>query len=507
MNFQPYAISQSQLIGTYAPEQVLRGKVLEILPDRTALVQLGAQKMVAKVVALQPPLKVGQDYLFQVQQNSNPLTAKVVGRRTEQERTSSSIVEDALNAFKLKDEPINRQLIQAFLDQGEPLTRNAVITARSLLGSRPADVSSGMRAVKWMINHRLPITSTVFHLAGHLMKAEPLSSQLNALTQALDHTNVSTPSTAALKGAVNDLKNIKGEPSLQMATGILGREKTTELLKSFLQEQMPTAQVNSGEIIKFVNGAMSQTDTVNFLNKLHVEIKPDLFLSQFKSFLVSQFAGQASQTIFSGNSDLGLLLNSMRELGFDFEQNLRNQLSSGETLKSTDSLKEKLLAVVQDHQAPTAIKELARDIVGKITGEQIQMVSTDPQVAQFSIQIPIPFQREIKNVSVYWEGKKSKSGKLDPDSCTILLWLDLTNLKETLVSVRVQSRSVTLTVQNDSEDLTQFLKEGEPALRDQLAAINYHLTSVSQAEKIDPQLVKKAQEPLNITNYNLDVRV
>lgn len=339
------------------------------------------------------------------------------------------------------------------------------------------------------------------------MKAEPLSSQLNALTQALDHANVSTPSTAALKGAVNDLKNIKGEPSLQMATGILGREKTTELLKSFLQEQMPTAQVNSGEIIKFVNGAMSQTDTVNFLNKLHVEIKPDLFLSQFKSFLASQFAGQASQTIFSGNSDLGLLLNSMRELGFDFEQNLRNQLSSGETLKSTDSLKEKLLAVVQDHQAPTAIKELARDVVGEITGEQIQMVSTDPQVAQFSIQIPIPFQREIKNVSVYWEGKRSKSGKLDPDSCTILLWLDLTNLKETLVSVRVQSRSVTLTVQNDSEDLTQFLKEGEPALRDQLAAINYHLASVSQAEKIDPQLVKKAQEPLNITNYNLDVRV
>ncbi|WP_100487666.1 hypothetical protein [Sporolactobacillus pectinivorans] len=507
MNFQPYAINQSQLIGTYAPEQILRGRVLEILPDRTALVQLGAKKVVAKVAALQPPLKIDQDYLFQVEQSSNPLMVKVVGQRSEQGKSTLSMVDDALSAFQLKDEPVNRQLVQAFLDQGEPLTRSAVIAARTLISGGQTDQSSGIQAVKWMINRRLPITPALFHIAEHLMKAEPLASQLNTLNRLLGQSHSSTPATMALKEAISGLKDIKGEPPLAMAARLIGSEKSVELLKSFLQEQAPEIKPDPGELIKFVNGTMGEPDAATLLSKLHIGTKPEVFLSQFQTFLVSQSTDQPYGMILSGKSDLGLILNTLMDIGLNDEQNLRNQLASGETLKPTDSLKEKLLAVVEDPNASAAIKKIAQVAVGKITGEQIQMASSDPVVAQFSLQIPIPFQQEIKNVSVYWEGKRTKRGKLDPDSCTILLYLDLTNLKETLVSIRVQNRSVALTIQNDSARLVPLLKKGEPVLRDQLAALNYRLASVSQSERLDPQLVKKAQQPLNVSNYSLDVRI
>lgn len=507
MNFQPYAISQSQMIGTFVPEQILRGKVIDILPDRTALLQLGTKQVVAKVGVISPPLKLGQDYLFQIQQNGNPILARVIthDRTAQNSRPDMSMVDDVLSAFNLKDEPLNRKLVQEFLDHGDPLTRDSVLAARALIGRR-TDLSAAIQSVRWLMNRKLPMTPELFQLAENMVKAKPFTAQLTALQQELSKTSTATPSMEALKSAIMRFSEAKGDPPLSLIAGLAGKGKSEPLLKSFINQMDPQIPVSDISLQKFVSSSMSAEDVSVMLRSLHSSVKPEAFIRDFTAFMLSRLDSQAQGELLSGSRP-GLLLNTLRMIGFDFEKKLRIQMENGDTMQKTDSFKENLLAVAGDSRAPYAVRKMAHELVQRITGEQLQMASSDPEVAQFSLQLPIPFHQEMKNVTVYFEGKRNRKGMIDPNSCTIVLCLDLTHMKQTVVSIRVQNRSVSLAVQNASEGLDRWLKEEEPMLREHLEALNYHLASVVRTERLNPHLVKKAMQPLTFSNYTVDVKI
>ncbi|WP_010630971.1 hypothetical protein [Sporolactobacillus vineae] len=510
MNFQPYAVSQSQMIGTYVPEQILRGKVLDILPDRTAIVQLGARKSIARVTALQPPLKIGGDYLFQIKQaDSHPPTAVVVGHRNElqQEKSSPlSMVRDLLDAFQLKDTPANRGLAKIFLDSGEPLSRSQLVSAESLAGST-AGVSDSLRAVGWLVNRHLPLTKPFFNTAVQLMQQKSLTGQLSSLQKEIAASSLSTPSMLAVNQSISDLEKTDGFPDPVMTAGLIGREQSAQLLRDFFQNSVPAFHDDSNAMAEFINSSMSVPDAANLLNKLAVRMQPDQFLSRYHQLLLAQPAIQTLLQTANGRTPIGILFKTLEALGFNEEHSLRNQLSIDGTVQATGSLKERLLALSDDVHAPAGVRQLAGEALGKITGQQLQMVSSDPLIAQFSFQVPVPIQNKVKNLSVYWEGRRDKQGKLDPDSCVILLHLELTHLHETLITVNVQNRRISVNVQNETADLQTLLKDTEPELRDQLSALNYHLLSVHQTQKINRRLAEKAQQPLAVSNYNLDLRI
>lgn len=510
MNFQPYAVNQSQMIGTFAPEQILRGRVLEILPDRTALVQLGAERTVARVGVIEPPLKTGQDYLFQIRQNTNPILAKVIDRRTSSgNQTARSMVDDVLLAFNLKNEPVTRQLIQTFLDHGDPLSRTSVLAARSLLSGK-AGLSGDIQVIRWMVNRGLPMTPEFFQTAKNLMNKETLSSQLAGLRNELDQLTVQTPSSESLKAALDNLLAVKGDPSLAFSAGLVGLSKADELLKAFLKEQKPNFQLsarNLNVLAKFLRSPMAAADASAMLKAIGSTLKPETFIQSFELFIASHSAEAALQKLPGGTGNLAILFNTLKQIGFDYERSLGIRLENGELPGGTGTIKEKLLAVLQDSRTPNLIRKMVREAVQKITGGQVQMASSDPFVAQFLMQLPIPFQKEISSATIYWEGKKSSRGRIDPNFCTILFSLDLNYLKKTLVSMRVQNRSVTLTVQNDLTDLRNLLKRGEPILSKRLEALDYHLVSIAQTEQLDARLVEKVTHPLTVSNYSLDVKI
>lgn len=510
MNFQPYAVSQSQMIGSYVPEQILRGKVLEILPDRTALVQLGARKIIARVTALQPPLKLGSDYLFQIKQaNSNPPTAVVVSRRDEsqQEKSPSSMTDDLLNAFQMKDSPANRGLAKIFLDSGEPLSRSLMAAGGALVGSSGAVLKDSLHAVGWMVNRHLPLTRTFFTTAMQLLNPATLSAQLDTLRKAITEAPTPAPSMTAVNRSISSLGKIDGSPDPVMTAGLIGREQSAQLLRQFFQNMVPAFHNDPDAMAEFVGSPMSLQDAVKLLDKSMVRMKPAQFLSQFNQFMIAHTGMQTMLQNEIGAAPLGVLLNTLKAIGFDEEQSLRNQLAVSGTVQATDSLKENLISLSEDPGVSAGIRKLAGDALGKITGQQLQMASSDPQVAQFSFQIPVPIQNRVENLSVYWEGRRNQQGKLDPDSCVILLHLELAHLHETLISVSVQNRGISVNVQNETADLQRLLTETEPQLREQLSALNYHLISIHQTEKINHKLAEKAQQPLTASNYRLDLRI
>jgi hypothetical protein len=502
VNFLPYAINQSQLIGTYAPEQILRGKVLDILPDRTALVQLGAKQVVAKVASVDPPLKVGQDYLFQIQQGANPLLAKLIDRKPANSGSMPTMADDVLTTLQLKNDSLTKQIIQVFLDHGDPISRESILNARALL-KMSSDFSGDMQTIRWMMNRQIPLTETFFRTAKDLKNSEPLSSKFGTILQEIQRSGTQTQTVERLKTALNTFSKS------QNATGLneMGSNKGRELLRSFINEHVPNlSDKNQIKVDSFLSSSMTMKDITSLMKDLKMNRSSQAFINEFQTFASEQIANAGSQSNEPDHSNL--FLQAMKQLGFDYEFQISDSVKRG-TLeaKSFDSLKGHLLAVVQDQGAPYTVRKMAHEMVQKITGEQIQMASSDPFVAQFSLQIPIAFQKQITNVSVYWEGKRNRKGSLDPDSCTIVLWLELTHLKETLVNIRVQNRSVTLNIQNDEMDLRTWLKSGEPILKEHLAKVGYDLIALSQSEKIDRNLMKKATDPLTESNYRMDVKV
>lgn len=508
MNFQPYAVSQSQLIGTFAPDQILRGRVLEILPDRTALVQLGAKRMVAKVDVVVPPLKVGQDYLFQIRQNANPVLARVIDRKSpEADRTAGSMVDDVLSTLNLKNESLTRSIIQAFLDHGDALSRRSILAARALL-SGAAGSSEDIPVIRWMLSRNLPMTPVFFQAAKNQIHSPALSSQLIGLKNELSHLAVPTPSLQSLKAALDKFPATEGAPSLAFAAGLLGARKTAALLQSFLKGQVPDLQsaVKQLALVKFIKSPMMASDAEALLGKIGSKLQPEAFIGAFTDYISTHSGEPALQSVLNGAGSPGLLYNVLKQIGFDYEYSLGILLKNGNPPK-TGTIKENLLAVLQDAETPAEVRKTVGQVVQRITGEQIQMVSSDPFVAQFSLQLPLPFQQEIRQATVYWEGKKNGRRMIDPDYCTILFSLDLKYLKQTLVSMRVQNRSVTLTVQNDSADLRAMLKKGQPILAEKLEAFDYHLLSLVQTKKLDDRLVEKITRPLAVSNYTLDVKI
>lgn len=506
MNFQPYAINQSQLIGTYAPEQILRGKVLDILPDRTALVQLGAKQVVAKVASVDPPLKVGQDYLFQIQQGANPLLAKLIDRKPANSGSMPTMADDVLSTLQLKNDSLNKQIIQEFLDHGDPISRGSILNARALL-KMSGDFSGDMQTIRWMMNRQLPLTEPFFRLANDFKASNPLGSKIGELLLEIQRAGAQTETVERLKTALNSFSQSQNTTDLPSLLHGMGSKKGVELLHSFFDTHLPNfSEKDQRKVDSFLSSSMSLKDVAILLKDLKMNRTPQAFINEFKAFGAEQIANAGS--LLNETDRSNLFLQALKQLGFDYEFQISDSIKHGTlAAKSFDSLKGRLLAVVQDQDAPRAVQKMAHEMVQKITGEQIQMASADPFVAQFSLQIPIAFQKEMTNVSVYWEGKRDRKGSLDPDSCTIVLWLELTHIKETLVNIRVQNRSVALSIQNKQTDLRRWMKSGEPMLKERLADMGYDLVSLSQSEKIDRNLMKKATEPLTESNYRMDVKV
>jgi hypothetical protein len=502
VNFLPYAINQSQLIGTYAPEQILRGKVLDILPDRTALVQLGAKQVVAKVASVDPPLKVGQDYLFQIQQGASPLLAKLINRKLANSGSMPTMADDVLNTLQLKNDSLNKQIIRAFLDHGDPISRESILNARALL-KMSNNFSGDMQTIRWMMNRQLPLTETFFRTSKDLKTSELLSSKFGRILQEIQRSGTQNQTVERLRTALNTFSKS------QNATGLngMGFDKDGELLRSFINGHVPNlSDKNRIKVDSFLSSSMTAKDITSLVKDLKMNRSPQEFINEFQAFASEKIANADSLSNESDHSNL--FLRALKQLGFDYEFQITDSVKRGTVeTRSFDSLKGHLLAVVQDQGAPYTVRKMAHEMVQKITGEQIQMASSDPFVAQFSLQIPIAFQKEIANVSMYWEGKRDRKGSLDPDSCTIVLWLELTHLKETLVNIHVQNRSVTLNIQNSEMDLRTLLKCGEPILKEHLAKAGYDLIALSQSEKIDRNLKKKATDPLTESNYRMDVKV
>ncbi|TVX80594.1 hypothetical protein FQP34_11445 [Peribacillus simplex] len=167
-------------------------------------------------------------------------------------------------------------------------------------------------------------------------------------------------------------------------------------------------------------------------------------------------------------------------LGLQLEHALINL--SGDNMagfpKDLETLKPLLLKLLNE-QIPASIKEMAEQILNRITAQQILSQENGP-IQNLLLTLPLNLGSTQTDLTIQWSGRKTKDGKIDPDYCRVLFYLELERIKETVIDMQVQNRIIKVTVINGhgailEEAAGQYLDN----LRVNLGKMDYRLSGVS----------------------------
>lgn len=514
LNIQPYphALNQSQVIGIFQPGQILKGKVLEILPNNMALIKLGSERLTALVDGT---LKLNGDYLFQVNRTSDPVHLNVLKTAQYLSRQPQSIPTDILNLLKLHRDPGTIALVRHFLNENQPITKQLVLDARGLLGD-PKAFAEDVKVIDWLIARRLPLKQNLFQIVQNFHQKNGAASNANSLQEHLSGVQNKTEAMNHLQQAISRLSiNEKGLSDEQILTFLREAANTKEasgVITDFLTKLRKQAGLNASidkpALENLLKSTQQQSDLKPVIDSLKLTISPKKLLAEFKEYLVSnkQILTVVEQVV----GDNQRLFNQLvQRMGYQHEQGLKVALEKNITPNPNDTttLKVALMQLIQDPQTPIGLRQTADTLLQQITGQQLQMVTADKLFMQLAMQIPVLFHHAFSDASFYWEGKKGDDGAIDSDHCRILVFLELKNLKETLIDIRIQERYVTITVHNEHVSMDGQLKEWQNQLTDKLGTLNYKLVSMTQSRQIDPLLKKKATNKITRSEHHMDVKI
>src|SRR5699024_1774152 len=192
-------------------------------------------------------------------------------------------------------------------------------------------------------------------------------------------------------------------------------------------------------------------------------------LSNEQTYLtVEQFLRSETREQFL--SQLKLILNS---IGLSHE----NLIKQDATEQQISTMKSLLIQVLQEENGQR--QKRFRHFLNFINGMQLQSVSETNSTIQASLQFPGESIGLNVDLLLDIEGDKNENNRINPDHCLIFFYLDLMNMKETIIDMHVQNRLVAITVYNNHTDLKHSTKFLQSVLKEGLAGINYHLTTIS----------------------------
>lgn len=193
----------------------------------------------------------------------------------------------------------------------------------------------------------------------------------------------------------------------------------------------------------------------------------------------------------------------LQTTGLSHEYNLANDLPE----QQSTTIKSMVIQLLQQSDGVT--NDRAQQLLHFITGMQIHSVNDATNVLQASIQIPGEKLALNKDLQLEFEGKKTESGKIDPAYCRILFYLDLFNLKETIVDMNIQKRSVAITVFNDNPAMLDHSHKLKPVLSEGLKALKYNLSTISvkPLKQIDVNKGSSLTKTENNSYQGVDYRI
>jgi hypothetical protein len=221
----------------FRPGQIINGKILKLYPDQVAEVQVGNQKMVAK---LEVPLSANERYWFQVQPGEGKVHLKLIGSGNEDKGQTGGMAK-ILGEFAMQPTKDNMELVRFFIREQLPVNRELLKQASEWLGMVDSR-STGQDAIKLILTRGLPVTQGAFEALYTATKEQSLVQLMEKLDRTLEPM-LNTGAGEGLKKLLNDMlstnKTVTSEAALNHLTSTWlkrnGHESqgALELLKQF----------------------------------------------------------------------------------------------------------------------------------------------------------------------------------------------------------------------------------------------------------------------------------
>jgi len=251
-------------------------------------------------------------------------------------------------------------------------------------------------------------------------------------------------------------------------------KKEIDIIKQMADKELPFTK----EVFASLAAVQSGKTFPDLLGLLQHELTAHGIQNDSLMELLANFNGTDAFQRENGGEIKKVLSEIIRQLGLSYEAELAGFLST-ETAVNGDmqQLKPMLLQLVKTDM-PSSIKEVANQLVEKITGLQLLSQEIGP-VTQMVMQLPFSFGGHTTEATLQFTGRKTKSGKIDSDFCRILFYLDLQHLKETAIDMQIQNRIINITIRNDQPFVAELAERFTKELKGKMHEADYTLLSLA----------------------------
>ncbi|WP_053219685.1 hypothetical protein [Virgibacillus senegalensis] len=161
--------------------------------------------------------------------------------------------------------------------------------------------------------------------------------------------------------------------------------------------------------------------------------------------------------------------------GLNHENNLSKDQLAALPIKE-QTLKSIVLQAISE--SGNGGNEKLNSLLHYLNGVQLTHHQETVNTVQFHLMLPGDHIGVKNDIQIDFEGNKDEEGKINPDFCHVVFYLDLEKMKETVIDMQIQKRMVSITVFNEHQKLESLFPLFKPALQQGLEQLDYHLTSV-----------------------------
>ena len=456
--------------------QVVKGMVLQVGPEKDAVVNIGGVQVRAQ---LETPLKPGEVTMLQVQPES-PGGQVVLKPLQPTAQISDGSLADIVKTMGLPDSPANRQLVQLLHQAGVTLTKENVQAFAKLQAQMPPNMpqEAWLPSAVIAFQKGLPMTPETVASVRQAVQGPPFHEVLEQLGQLAGrelegNASLSPQSRELLQNVRQLVQQLRDTASLLLGAKPDGGERTQAAAQ-------PGAGAGAGAQAAAQPGASAGAG--------------------------AQAAAQPGQAPQESGNLIGRL---MKTLGIEHEHQAMKLLertmpdapqsgwshasagAQADFAKSADTLKSLLMQLSQASDAPQGLKDAAQQAVQQITGQQL-MLSADrnAMLSHLTLFVPIMHAGGEQTAAVHIQSRKGKNGSLDASNCRLVFDLRMKMLGDTMVDVQVVNGIVSLHVHNDSPFTQELLEAHKEEIAAGLASIGYQFISM----KYSPYPTKAAPD-------------
>ncbi|MBT2756032.1 hypothetical protein J7E71_08725 [Mesobacillus foraminis] len=184
----------------FRPGQIITGKADKLYPDGLAVIQVGSQKVTAK---LETGLSVGQRYWFQVQPGNGKVHLKMLVPDNKRKPDEEGIA-GLLLKLSIPSTRENIEMARYFIKERLPLTKEVLVKAAELTkGDKAGEV---LEILKFLLLRGITPTKDILTALQIARNGHPLPSLIESLDNALEAYSEDSETILELKKVLRDLK-------------------------------------------------------------------------------------------------------------------------------------------------------------------------------------------------------------------------------------------------------------------------------------------------------------